>query len=876
MEPSLWRSARELHPKFLAHAVNTQLFGLEYFYIDIPFHYHLFAFNLYPIALKFSANVLHKFCVVLFMQSAFTIRNMDSTPEPPSPNMAAAAPNKRKLRKCTNCTSRMPSFFYDNHTLCTKCRNQVCDMQLVCEECRDWPVTKRKIFVNYNHKLRIKRESKQRQARLASAASDQSVYDTDTDVPLDEPSVPVPDMHLDNLNLGQQQCLISEEVVVSAGPSTETATSDLLLIPPGSDLDKLAFTVLSRLSDLQSARGPQTTVPSQSMPTGLSQQALILPNVCQPSVQSLSAGSTISQQGIILPNVCQSSVQAGSGISQPGVILPNVCQSVFTNNEVEGVTAPPPLFANPAQPVFRLPTAPIPSGVQHETPQNPVASEEGIQTLQEALSSIHQTIASLTANGISLPQSLLDSASSLAKKLQDARLSSPRPGVSSSAKPRSPQWGPARPETTRRVPETTRKVPEATSRVPETTRRGPETTRRTPETTQRAPDRPESTPMGPGRPDFDPAVPGLSKRRSFDSPQCSSDHSSRQGSHTPPRKRRRHSGNSSDEDPASQNRQQRDNQQDEEDNFRPSSLDLLLNYITRKFPAASQPLVQPSSKRFHVMESAGLVDESSHQASNLAWFGHMRSACDSAQRKFEAKVSEEKSLSSILTAVSRTERVSDSPCQGRATKVNSQVFDLMSSRPPDSRSVLLSVREATSLETALRGVMESYNFQLWTVTALFRFLGDSDCCPMDDPLLDQFQRSFSRGAENVAAALASTTAFVSAKRRESFLSHMFPSVTDAQKRKLLSDPLFDQKDLFAPAREAARDFSLYRGAQSRPSTSSGSYQRRQFSSSNSRGRHNASPRSTSHRSQASSSSSGRFQQKKKLSDPPRKRGGFRK
>ena len=274
------------------------------------------------------------------MQSAFTIRNRDSTPEPPSPNMAAASPAKRKFRKCTNCTSRMPSFSYENHTLCTRCRNQVCDMQLVCEECRDWPVTKCKVFVNYNNKLRTKREYKQRQARLAGAASDQSVYETDTDVPLDEPSVPVPNVHLDDLNLGQQQCLISEEVVVSAGPSTETATSDLLLLPPGSDLDKLAFTVLSRLSDLQSARGPQTPVQSQSMPSGLSQQAVILPNVCQPSVQSLSAGSTISQQGIILPNVCQSSVQAGSGISQPGVILPNVCQPVFTNNEVEGVTAP--------------------------------------------------------------------------------------------------------------------------------------------------------------------------------------------------------------------------------------------------------------------------------------------------------------------------------------------------------------------------------------------------------------------------------------------------------------------------------------------------------------------------------------------------------
>ena len=156
--------------------------------------------------------------------------------------------------------------------------------------------------------------------------------------------------------------------------------------------------------------------------------------------------------------------------------------------------------------------------------------------------------------------------------------------------------------------------------------------------------------------------------------------------------------------------------------------------------------------------------------------------------------------------------MSDSPCQGKATKVNSQVYDLMPSRPPESRSV----REATNLETTLRGAMESYNFQLWIVTALFRFLGDSGCCPMDDPLLDQFQRSFSMGAENLAAALASSTALVSAKRRESFLTHMFPSVTDAQKRKLLSDPLFDQKDLFAPAsieaaREAARDFSLYRG-----------------------------------------------------------------
>ena len=198
---------------------------------------------------------------------------------------------------------------------------------------------------------------------------------------------------------------------------------------------------------MQSARGPQPPVQSHSVGSGVSQQGVILPNVCQPSVQSHSAGS---------------------GISQPGVILPNVCQPVFADSDFAGVAAPSQLFPNPVQPVFRLPTAPV-SG---ETPHRPIASDQRIQHLQEALSSTRQAISSLRASGVRPHQSLFDSASSLARNLEDARLSSSWPGVSSSAKPTSAQSGPARPE-------------------------------------------------------FDPAVPGPSRRRSFDSPQRSSGHSSR-------------------------------------------------------------------------------------------------------------------------------------------------------------------------------------------------------------------------------------------------------------------------------------------------------------------------------------------------------------
>ena len=118
-------------------------------------------------------------------------------------------------------------------------------------------------------------------------------------------------------------------------------------------------------------------------------------------------------------------------------------------------------------------------------------------------------------------------------------------------------------------------------------------------------------------------------------------------------------------------------------------------------------------------------------------------------------------------------------------------------------------------------------------------------------------------------------AFVTTERRKSFLSHMVPSVTEAQKRNLLSDPIFQQEDLFAPAtldaaRHAARDVSLHKGAQSRPSTLSGTTQWRPFSSSSaSRGRtQSSSAPAALQRSQASSSSK-RFTLQKQSPDPLR-------
>ena len=114
---------------------------------------------------------------------------MESADKPPTPMNAVS--DGKKFRNCANCTSRMPSIVFDAHTLCIGCRDQVCDMSVHCDECRDWSDSYRLAFVKYNLTLKAKLDSKVRRKARHSAAlsqSDQSVYDTDTEVPsIDEP-----------------------------------------------------------------------------------------------------------------------------------------------------------------------------------------------------------------------------------------------------------------------------------------------------------------------------------------------------------------------------------------------------------------------------------------------------------------------------------------------------------------------------------------------------------------------------------------------------------------------------------------------------------------------------------------------------------------
>ena len=476
------------------------------------------------------------------------------------------------------------------------------------------------------------------------------------------------------------------------------------------------------------------------------------------------------------------------------------------------------------------------------------------QAIKNRISSTRQAIAVFRNMGQDTPGSLVDSLTSLYKDLEQTSLRSPP----------SPR-GRHQPSDAPRLHRSPRSPRSHANRQRHHT--------------------PEASAAGPsgylGRPNEQFASrPQVASFASFAQPAPSSEDGSPQR-----KKRRLSSGESSaDEEEVSTPSKSLHHSRDDEDQDDPSHasrIGNMLAYIMDKFPSASAPLAQPSAKPFSVLASAGLAEESSDHASLLAWYEAIQSVCDVSQQRYETRIRDGKSWSTVLPSVSRFERVSNSPSQGRELKVNSPVFDLLRSKLSDRRSMPISLREGAVLERSLRGSLESLSFLLWAITALFRYFGDLGHIPKGDPLFDQFQRSISKVSENIASAISSSAAFVTLKRRETYLSHVVPSVTEAQKRKLLSDPLFNTRDLFSTssldaARQAARDVSLYKPhLQPKPSISPISSQKRPWSSGF---KPQSKPSSSSAPPQRSSPP--RYKKNpqvfKKFSDPLRRRGGFRK
>ena len=318
----------------------------------------------------------------------------------------------------------------------------------------------------------------------------------------------------------------------------------------------------------------------------------------------------------------------------------------------------------------------------------------------------------------------------------------------------------------------------------------------------------------------------------------------------------------------------------------PATVKAMVDFIKSNFPDAVASPSQKSSRSFDLSVSVGVSDPETPSGSLLGWSQVMSDSFTETQKKFSKRIQEGRACHTLLPSVNRLEKVSNSPSQGKELTANPDVLDLLRNKVPDFRHLPISVKEGIALERTLRSVLESQSFLTWSVMGILKSLHLKSLLPKDDPVLTQLQKSFSKASNNVASALTSSAAFLTLKRRQLLLSHVVPSVSEAQKRNLLADPFFQTSSLFdasslESARSAARDMSLFKphlkastsssqGRRQEPSTSS--HRRgaaRQYSGASSSQR-----ASSPFRQQSVKKGDARFH--KKSSRTPQKRGGFRK
>ena len=325
---------------------------------------------------------------------------------------------------------------------------------------------------------------------------------------------------------------------------------------------------------------------------------------------------------------------------------------------------------------------------------------------------------------------------------------------------------------------------------------------------------------------------------------------------------------------------------DADESSMPAPVWAMIDFILKSFPDAQASPSHPSSRSFNLSAYAGVTDAAIPPGSLLAWCHALSDAFSDTQQRFARRIKDGKVCHTLLPTLNRFERVSNSPTQGKELRANPNVLDLLRNRVPDSRHVPLSLKEAAALERALRSGLESHNFLTWLVVALIRSLHEKKLLPKDDPVISQLQKSFSKACGSVASSMTSSAAFVTLKRRQLLLSHVVPSVSDAQKRNLLSDPFFQTSSLFSAssveaAHSAARDLSLFEPHLKASSSTTRTRCSGYSSSSAQRGpARSSSAQSSAQRSssplrhQSGKKGDSRFQ--KKSSGPHQKRGGFRR
>ena len=170
----------------------------------------------------------------------------------------------------------------------------------------------------------------------------------------------------------------------------------------------------------------------------------------------------------------------------------------------------------------------------------------------------------------------------------------------------------------------------------------------------------------------------------------------------------------------------------------PPTVKAMVDFIMKSFPEATASPAHPSSRSFDLLASVGVTDAATPSGSLLAWCQVMADSFTATQKRFSQRIQEGRACHSLLPALHRFERVSNSPTQGKELKANPDILDLLRNKVPDFRQLPISIKEGVSIERSLRSMMETPSFFTWSVMGLIKSLYEKKLLPKDPPRAQYF------------------------------------------------------------------------------------------------------------------------------------------
>ena len=177
----------------------------------------------------------------------------------------------------------------------------------------------------------------------------------------------------------------------------------------------------------------------------------------------------------------------------------------------------------------------------------------------------------------------------------------------------------------------------------------------------------------------------------------------------------------------------------------------------------------------------------------LTLFEKLATVSKEVLEKFCKAADDDKKTSLALRTWGDVYRLSNLPDFYKVPKLNESFSQLLEKTLASSCTIALSLDETCKLEMCLRGMIESQSFSLWALSAVFKFLRDSNCVP-DDSSFGHLVGSMTTAISAQAKASFAATSFLQQKRRETYVSHLpvstHRSVKHALFMTLLSTELF--------------------------------------------------------------------------------------